>query len=788
MMFCSLLILLLSLSFTNVHAAGRSISVGTFPLEPLNFFDQDHKAQGLYPDIVRKIARDEGWEPHFTECAFGECLEMLQNGEIDLMTTIAYSKKRAEIFDYNQEPAVNIWGQIFLRPAEKVSNILDLSGKKVAIMRRGINGVNFKKTAEKFGVACIYVEFDNHQEIFEAVQEKVVDAGVAPQHYGLLHAHEYNLVGSSIIFAPFSVYFAVKHGHNTELLKVIDRHLRRWKSDRSSYYYQRLSFWMGGKDYGKQTIPPWLLNTLYFVVLTALALFVHTRVLNSKVRKRTQDLQESENKFRQLVESANSIIMRWDSEGRILFMNDFGLRLFGFSTDEIVGKNVVGTIVSQTDSSGQDLQKMIVEIRTNPEQYAVNENENICRDNRIVYIQWTNRAIVNNQNQIKEILSVGTDITMRKQLEDELLMAQKMEAIGNLAGGIAHDFNNILTAIFGFSELSKLESHNPEAVRRYADEVLSGAKRARSLVQQILTFGRKQNSPKSPVQVGLLVEEAIGLLRASIPVSIEIKQRIRSTACVLASSTQIHQIIMNLCTNAYHAMREDGGVLSITLDETFRAKKAYIHLKIDDTGGGIPVEIKDKLFEPYFTTKGEGEGTGLGLAVVHGIVENHDGVIEVESNPGQGAKFHVYLPIYSKACEIMDKNNVALENGGSERIMLVDDEEAILSVQENLLSRQGYQVRSYAAGEEALEDFRKNPEDFDLVISDMTMPRMNGRELAAAILKLSPKTPVIICTGHSDLLDYQSAMAMGIKEYLEKPLQNQELFAAIRRALLPLSE
>ncbi|MGV1098544.1 PAS domain S-box protein [Thiovibrio sp. JS02] len=379
-------------------------------------------------------------------------------------------------------------------------------------------------------------------------------------------------------------------------------------------------------------------------------------------------------------------------------------------------------------------------------------------------------------------------------LERQLRQAQKMEAIGTLAGGIAHDFNNILAIIFGYSELAMVDK-DLESCRRHLEEVVRGAERAKELVRQILTFSRQADQQKQPLQVSLVVKEALKMLRASIPTTIDIRQEIISQATVLADPTQIHQIMMNLCTNAYHAMRETGGTLAVSLDEVTigprdfadadLAAGNYLKLEIRDTGCGIDQKIKEKIFEPYFTTKKRGEGTGMGLAVVHGIVKSHHGHITVESEVGKGASFRVYLPVTAQQAQEPPKPSQAEAtlDGNGEWILVVDDEEQIREVVTAMLSKHGYRVTCAADGGQALAEFQKHADQYQLLLTDMTMPAMTGTELARRVLALKPGMPVILCTGQSEMITREKALAMGIVDFLNKPFVAQALLGSIQKAL-----
>lgn len=381
-----------------------------------------------------------------------------------------------------------------------------------------------------------------------------------------------------------------------------------------------------------------------------------------------------------------------------------------------------------------------------------------------------------------------------REIAGKLRQAQKMEAIGTLAGGIAHDFNNILSIIFGYGELARLNMDKPDELRNDLDEVRRGAERARDLVGQILAFSRKSEQEKRPLQISSLIKEALRMLRATIPATIEIRQEIKSDGAVLADPTGINQILMNLCTNAYQAMQDTGGILAVSLEETEIGQDdygyadvpagRYLKLAVSDTGCGIAPEFLDKIFEPYFTTKGPGSGTGLGLAVVHGIVKSHNGHITVYSEPGRGTSFHVYLPLAEAVPETArHKEEIAPVAGNGEWILFVDDEEKIGDASRDILQRHGYRVATCASGAQALEEFRSQPERFALVITDLTMPKMDGVDLAGRILAIRPGIPVILCTGQSGIIHREQALALGVSAYIYKPLTGSQLLAAVATAL-----
>ncbi len=404
------------------------------------------------------------------------------------------------------------------------------------------------------------------------------------------------------------------------------------------------------------------------------------------------------------------------------------------------------------------------------------------------------RSVRFEDREDKNYLAVLRDVTTESLLEQKLVQAQKMEAIGTLAGGIAHDFNNILFPIIGFSEILKFELAENDPKSEILNEIINAAERASKLVKQILAFSRQVESELQPLRVQSIIKEILKLTRSTLPSTIKIEQKIdNDCGLVMADPTQIHQIVMNLITNAYHAMVKTGGTLKVGLTRTVLEGEglgeqelepgAYLRLSVSDTGEGIPAEIMDRIFEPYFTTKEKDKGTGLGLSVVHGIVKNYKGDIKVESTPGKGTTFEIYLPMIEKDADADQAAPAKVVPGGNERILFVDDEELILKMAKTMLQGFGYEVTGRTSSVEALEAFRENPDRFDLVITDMTMPNMTGERLAREMLKIRPDIPIILCTGFSEQISDQKAMAMGIRDYILKPIPRDEMAIKIRNTL-----
>jgi signal transduction histidine kinase/ActR/RegA family two-component response regulator len=382
----------------------------------------------------------------------------------------------------------------------------------------------------------------------------------------------------------------------------------------------------------------------------------------------------------------------------------------------------------------------------------------------------------------------------RTRLQAQLIQAQKMEAIGTLAGGIAHDFNNILSAVMGHVEIAQLDLDSQHPVHQHLDQVLKATHRAKDLVRQILTFSRKSEVNKKPLRLKGVIQEALKLLRASLPATIDIRTQLNTDQdIILADQTQIHQVIMNLCANSAYAMSENGGILEISLvPRDLDAKPArqhfgleagrYVALRVSDTGLGMTGSVRERIFDPFFTTKDLGQGTGMGLAVVHGIVKSHGGAIAVNSEPGKGTMFEILFPringgALTEPCALLSPLR------GSERILFVDDEVLLADLGQQMLERLGYRVETTSNPLDALEAFRSQPDLFDLVVTDMTMPKLAGDVLTRRLRSIRPDIPIILCTGYSERINEEKAAALGINALMLKPLSIDELTRTIRRIL-----
>jgi len=486
--------------------------------------------------------------------------------------------------------------------------------------------------------------------------------------------------------------------------------------------------------------------------------------------------------------AAESVIIS-NKSGAIQYVNPAFEQLSGFSREEIVGQNFR---IFRSDKHEKGFYKDMWEVISRGNIWS-GHITNRMKDDTLREFETKISPVHNRSGDIVSFVSVNRDVTQEKVLEAQLHQSQRMQSIGTLAGGIAHDFNNILSAIIGYTELTIDYLENGSLPYNNLQEVLEAGERAKGLINQILTFSRQSEQDLKPLQLKLIVKEALKLIRATLPSTIEIHQDLTSDAAILGDQIKIHQVLMNLCTNAGHAMPGKGGMLSVCLsevelDSSFRIKHfdikpgPYLKLSISDTGHGMSASLMERIFDPFFTTKEKGKGTGMGLSVVHGIVKSHNGTIHVYSEPGEGSTFNVYLPIIEKQLEqkIIAEKPIPT---GTEHILFVDDEESLINMGKQLLVSLGYDVTTRISSIEALELFKTRPDTFDLVITDLTMPNMTGDELAKQLMAIRSDIPVILCTGFSTRITEEKAKSMGIRAFILKPLIRKDIAETIRKIL-----
>ncbi|MCG8640810.1 MAG: response regulator [Desulfobacterales bacterium] len=550
---------------------------------------------------------------------------------------------------------------------------------------------------------------------------------------------------------------------------------------------------------------------LIFILVTSgiFGIFIQYRfdknqeIYIKELREARQKAEESENWLVTTMNSMGDAVIITDHTGKITYLNPVASNLTGWLLNDAENRDIteVFHIVNEfTKEPVKDPVKTV--IKKNVVIGLANHTELISKDGKVWPISDSAAPIFDSRKNLRGVVVVFHEITEQKKaqaekinLENQLRQAFKMEAIGTMAGGIAHDFNNILAIILGNADMAYDDVPRENPAKHNIEEILTAAHRAKELIKQILTFSRQEKHKKIPCCLSRIVKEGMKSLRPTIPASVEQCIEIapeNEDIIIFADAIQIHQLLLNLCVNAVQAMDEKGrltvGVTRVTVGEESDPDKIkinpgeYGYLRFSDNGPGIRSEYIDRIFDPFFTTKEVGEGTGMGLSVVHGIVENHQGNIYVESEPGNGAVFHIYFPITRK--KTVEKiTNTAPLPAGDETILLVDDEKMIVEMAKEMISRQGYTVVALTDSLKALELVQRFPDRFDLVISDQTMPNLTGGELAERLLKNHPDLPIILCSGYSSKMDEARALEIGVSAFAQKPLKRKEILNLIRDVL-----
>lgn len=605
------------------------------------------------------------------------------------------------------------------------------------------------------------------------------------------------------------LFFEAKTLRELILPELVDiGHISLHRIERIAYFYSQLGlvppdYSVEGFIYEPTGDNPFIRRLaiiLFVVLMVAVPAGVILLIFNSRLKKRvaeqTRALSDSNTLLTSVVEGTTDAIFLKDLKGRYLLANSATLKALGKTEQEVIGKDdselfsgdsikVINDADSRVMQSGVPcIAEEHLETTYGLSYWLTNKSPYWDADGNII-------GLIGISREISELKQIETE---KNELQHRLAHAQKMESVGTLAGGIAHDFNNILAAIIGYAELVQDDSQEGSRVRHDIDQVIIASHRAKELVKQILTFSRQAEPGLVELEAAAVVKEIGEMVCTYLPATIDIQQEIDAEVGVIfAELTQIHQLLANLITNAFHAMEEGGGTLTISLHSKEISSRDLINdpdvqpgrfaeITVTDTGVGIASHIVEKIFDPYFTTKEVGKGTGMGLSIVHGIVKNYGGFVVMESELGKGTSFRVYLPVIEQQLseQKMIEDQVPL---GSERILLVDDEQLLVKVGKTMLESLGYQVTARHSSYSALEAFKEHPDRFDVVITDQTMPHMTGSVLSEKILHIRPNMPIILCTGYSSIMSEQRAKAIGIQEFAFKPLAKKDIARLIRKVL-----
>ena len=799
----------------------RSASELDYP--PFAIVQPDGTAGGFSVDLLKAVTEAVGLSVTFKVGPWNEIKQELADRVLDVLPLVSYSEERDQVYDFSTA-YLRMNGTVFIREGNtEIKSLADLHNKEVLVMQ----GDTAHEYALREKLSDTIITTPSYEEAFKLLAAGKHDAIVVQQIVGLQIINKLNLTNIVPVeqkaissLKPMALKlegfeqkfcFAVPEG-DKQLLAQLNEGLAIISLNGT--YNLLYEQWFAPilpkpqvpfSELVKQllfTIVPLLLFGMLFGLWYLRRLVTYrTQYLQLEIHQRKQvekKLQESHDLLANLARLVPGVIYQYrlypDGRSAFPYASPGMNTIYEVTPEEVredatpvfgrLHPNDFDNVASSIQESARTLETFYCEFR-------------VVLPKQGLRWRWS-------QAQPERMADGGTlwygiisDITERKEAEEErkvlqvhLQQAQKMEAIGTLAGGIAHDFNNILGAILGYAELAQEDSPAGSSVRVDVDQVVRASHRAKDLVKQILAFSRQTETEHIPLQPAVIVKEAVKMLRSSLPTTIDLQQDIDEQAgLILADPTQIHQVLVNLCTNAFHAMEETGGILIFSLKRTFLTQEdlncepgvqpgAFVQLSIADTGAGIAPEIQGKMFDPYYTTKEVGKGTGMGLAIIHGIVKSYKGFVTCHSGPGKGTVFHVYLPVISEPT-VLEVESPPLQplHLGNERILFIDDEDILAEMGKIMLERLGYLVTVRKNSLEALNTFQNQPEQFDLVITDQTMPGMTGSDLARRMLQIRPEMPIILCTGYSSLISKDKAKSLGIKGFVLKPLAKKDIAA-----------
>jgi PAS domain S-box-containing protein len=813
------LLFLIALFLPTQSNADTKIKVGVYQNKPLLFTDNDGNVKGIFADILNYIAKKEEWEIDYVNDSWIQSYEDLKSGKLDMLGAIAFSERRNQFFDFTYENVLSNWGQIYINKRSGIESILDFEGKKIAVMQNDIYFKGLIELTEQFGIECRFIEAFEYDVVLELVESGKCDAGLVNYLYGHQNERKYHINKTSIILSPQQISFAVPKGKNRALINTIDLHLRKLKGDKSSIYYQSLSKWVGVDTV--QTNPIWLIILSVGAICLILIFLVLNMILRKQVIKRTQELnaknqhlideierrkkveealKKNEEKYRSVFENTGTATFIIEEDMTISKVNTKAEDMTGYVKAEIEGKLKTTDLVSKKEL------KRITDYhyarRGNvgefPSEYTldiVDKKGNIKK----TFIQIS--VIPGSQRSIASLIDITSRIEAEEALrqnEEKLQQAQKMKAIGTLAGGVAHDLNNILSGIVSYPDLILMDLPNDSPLIGPIQTIRESGKKAAAIVQDLLTLARRGVSVSEVVNLNDLVDEYLispqfEKLKSYHP-NVKVESHLDPALLnVMGSPIHLSKTVMNLVSNAAEAMPEGGSIeikttnkyVDFPINGNVDVEEGdYIVLTVSDSGIGIAADDINRIFEPFYTKKVMGRsGTGLGMAVVWGTVEDHNGYIHIESKEGKGTTIKLYFPVTRETARRMEMP-LSFDNykGNGQHILVVDDVKEQLEIASKILTQLGYSVETVCSGEKACEYLESNSPD--LIMLDMIMaPGIDGLETYKRINSKYPQQRAIIASGYSETERVREAQRLGAGKYVKKPYTIEKIGMAIKSEL-----
>ncbi len=778
----------------------RTLRVGLYENKPKIYTNEAGTAAGIFPTVLNEIAKKEGWRIVYVPGTWDECLEAMEQGRIDLMPDVAYSMPRDDKYDFHKEPVVSSWSVIYAPKGNPIRTLTDLDGLRVAVLKGSVQQAVLRQMAAGFSVMIFFVEVDSFDEAFTATANGQADAVAANNLYGDYFHLQYGLESTPVVFNPVLLYFATADGVAPDILAAIDEHLQRMKSQPGSVYYKALQEWI--RPIPGTRLPRYVVWALIGIGGGLLVTLLFIVLLRRRVRTATKNLveanaklAESEEKFRDIFQKHSAVKLIVNPEnGVIVEANEAAEKFYGWSREELLWMRIHDINVLPIERVEEEMKKA-ANLEQNQFEFRHRLADGTLRDVNV----FCNKIDIQGKAYLHSIIQ---DISSHKQAEEEkeklqaqLLQSQKMETIGRLAGGIAHDYNNMLSVILGYTELAISQVNPSDRIYSQLTEVLNASKRSADITGQLLAFARRQPMEPRALDLNQAATPILKMLQRLVGENIElIWKPCDAIWATYMDPSHLDQILTNLCANARDAITGEGNIIietgNITFAETDCADHEglvsgdYIMLAVSDDGCGMDREIQTQIFEPFFTTKELGKGTGLGLATVYGIIKQNNGFIHVYSEPGRGTTFRIYLPRYEGTVAGTEPGlDEEIPLGDGETILLVEDDEAILILCRTILDSLGYRVLTAGTPSQARRLVRDHVGKIDLLISDVIMPEMNGRELAEILREDCPNLKVMFMSGYSAETFFRRGVLDEDVVFLPKPFSRKGLAAKVSKAL-----
>ena len=788
--------------------ANTPITVGIYNNGPTIFVDKNGQPAGIFIDILEEIAKRESWQLAYKTDHFTTLFDQVKNGKIDVLPAVAYSSHRDQLIDYNYRTVIANWAELYTSEDVEINSFLELQDKIIAVKAGDIHFDALKKTVQSFNIECRFLETDEYTTTFEMLQAGVADVAVVNRLYGEKNKLQYSARGTSILFNPIEMRYAVPQGKNQDISDTIDNYIKLFKADKSSIYYKTLHKWLVVET--KNSGPPWLLRSLYVAIGITLFLIAASMLFRRQVRNRTSELQlaneqlvdqisERRNaeatlqKYARVIEASSDAIALLDSNNKHIFTNESYRSIADTPAKSSMGTSIIDFLgedffnLELKEAVAQCLCGETVYVQTRPRAGHTND----------FYWNLTLTPYYSATNELEGYVMNIHDVTDQVELQNRLKNSQKMEAIGMLAGGVAHDLNNILSGLVSYPDMLLINKSPDDPMTTPLQIIKKSGERAATIVQDLLTLARRGVGSQSATNINTITNEflispehrAICKGASGVQYSMNLDDELPN---IKGSTVHLSKILMNFFTNGVEAMPE-GGILTISTKEIVLQKEYagyeiippghFATLTITDTGIGMSQGEINRVFEPFYTSKIMGRsGTGLGMAVVWGTVKDHDGYIDIKSKPGQGTTFTVYIPTTDEP--ILEQAQSTLQDylGDGEKILIVDDLEEQRTLTRGILDSLGYQSDVAASGIEAIEKCKKQA--YDLLLLDMIMPgEYDGLSTYETIKSSHPKQKAIIVSGFSETARVKKAQALGAGAYLKKPYTVELLATAIYKEL-----